>query len=127
MQARAAAAVRRERHRRHCRPEVGAADADVDDVGEHVAGDAADLAGADLACEVEEPLQRRVHLGDDVDAGRADVGVLRRTQRDVQDGPVLGDVDGRAGEHRIAQRKISAASASFRRSCIVSDTMRFLE
>ena len=58
----------------------------------------------------------------------ADVGVARRTQRDVQDGAVLGDVDRLAGEHlHRAAPSTSAASASVSSSCIVSATMRFFE
>ena len=101
---RSAVAIGSQRQGRHRRPEVGTADADVDDVAELVGGDAADFAGADLVGEAEELLQRRVHLGDDVHPAGADVGVLRRTQRDMQDGAVLGDVDRLAGEHRVAQR-----------------------
>ena len=110
MHARPAVAIGRERRRRHRRAEVGAADADIDDVGEAVGGDAADLAGADLR---RRSARNRssvcMHLRHDVLAVDADVGVRRRAQRDVQDGAVLGDVDRLAGEHRIAQRRRRSA------------------
>ena len=61
------------------------------------------VAGADPVGEVGHLVEHRVHLGDDVDAVDRGSLVLRRAQRDVQHGPVLGDVDLLAREHRVAQ------------------------
>ena len=50
-----------------------------------------------------------MHFRHDVLAVDADVGVARSAQRDVQHGALLGDVDRRAGEHRLAHsRKVRA-------------------
>ena len=51
---------------RHHRPEVGAADADVDDVADRLAGVALPLARADAVGEGGHPVEHRVHLGHDV-------------------------------------------------------------
>ena len=76
-------------------PEVGAADADVDDVGDP-------LVGADPIGERRHLIEHGVHLGHDV--GTVDVHrhVGRRPQRHVHHGPILGDVDVLTGEHRVA-------------------------
>ena len=50
----------------HHRAEVGAADADVDDRPDPLAGDAGPLAGADLLGERVDALEHLVHVGDDV-------------------------------------------------------------
>ncbi len=100
---RSAVAVGGQRGDRHRRPEVGAADADIDDVVELVGGDAAMLAVADLIGKGEEALERRVHFGDDVLAVDADVGVGARAERDMKDGAAFRLVDRLAGEHRVAQ------------------------
>ena len=95
-----AVAIGGERVRRHRRAEVGAADADIDDVAEFVGGDAADFAGADLVGKGEEFLQRFMDFGDDVLAVDADVRVFWRAERDVEDGAVFRHVDRLAGKHR---------------------------
>ncbi len=70
-----------------------------------VGGDAADRRRSGPAsAKAQEPVERRMHLRDDVLAVDADVGVGGRAERDVQDGAVLRHVDRLAGEHRIAQR-----------------------
>ncbi len=50
----------------HFRAEVGAADADVDDVGDRLAGVAEPVAGAHAFGECPMPVQHRMHLGVDV-------------------------------------------------------------
>ena len=50
----------------HHRAEVGAADADVDDVADRLAGVAGPRAAADALGEVGHPVEHLVDLGDDV-------------------------------------------------------------
>ncbi len=84
-----------ERPRRHRRAEVGAADADVDDVGDP-------LVGADPIGERRHLVEHGVHVGHDVGTVDDHRHVGRRPQRDVHHGPILGDVDVLTGEHRVA-------------------------
>ncbi len=88
----------------HHRAEVGAADADVDDVADQLAGVAGPGTGADPLGEVGHAVERLVHLLDDVDAVDDQRALARHPQRHVQHGAVLGDVDVLAGEHRFAAR-----------------------
>ena len=60
------------------------------------------LAGADPLAEVAHPVERLVHLLDDVDAVDDQRALARQPQRHVEDGAVLGDVDVLAVEHRFA-------------------------
>ncbi len=46
-----------------------------------------------------------MHLRHDVLAIENDLFALRRTQRDVQDRAILGDVDPLAAEHGVAARR----------------------
>ena len=85
----------------HDRAEVGAADADVDDVADALAGVALPLAAADAVGEGGHLVEHRVHRGDDVFAVDDDRLALGSAQGDVQDGAVLGDVDLVAAEHRV--------------------------
>ena len=88
---------RGQRPHRHLRPEVAAADADVDDVTQSCRR--RDIgAGPGRFGELEHRLEHGVHLGRERRLPR------RCTQRRVQHGAVLGAVDRGAGEHRIAQR-----------------------
>ena len=57
---------------------------------------------ADPLGEGGHPVERLVHLLDDVDAVDDQRALARHPQRHVQDGAVLGDVDVLAGEHRFA-------------------------
>ena len=84
-----------ERLRRHRRAEVGTADADVDDVG--VA-----LVGTDPLGERRHRVEHGVDVGDDVLPVDHQPGIGRQTQRRVEHGAILGDVDVIPGEHRIA-------------------------
>ena len=97
-----AVVIGRQRERRHRRAEVGAADADVDDVGDRLAGGAAGLAGAHRVGECRHGVQHRVDLRHDVVAVDREALAVGRPQRDVQHGAVLGDVDLLAGEHGVA-------------------------
>ena len=96
-----AVAVVAERLVGHDGPEVRAADADVDDVPDALAGVALPLAAADAVGEAGHPVEDGMHVGHDVLAVDDDRRVPRRAKRDVEDGPVLGDVDLLAAEHRV--------------------------
>ncbi len=86
---------------RHHRPEVGAADADVDHVADGPARVAKPLAAAHAAGEVGHPVEHGVDLGHDVLTVDDDRGALRRAQGHVQHGAPLRDIDLIAAEHRV--------------------------
>ena len=96
-------AVGRERLVGHHRAEVGAADPDVDDRADPLAGDPGPRAGADLVGEgvdpVAAPRARRRRRPDRRPPATTSAG---QPQRGVQHGAVLGDVDVVAAEHRVA-------------------------
>ena len=96
-----AVAVVLERLVGHDRPEVGAADADVDDVADALAGVALPLAAADAVGEVGHLVEHGVDLRHDVLAVHHDRGVSRRAQRHVQHRAVFRDVDLLAAEHGV--------------------------
>ena len=56
---------------------------------------------ADPVGERRHPVEHLVHVGHDVVAVDVDALALRRPQRDVEHGPVLGDVDVLAAEHGV--------------------------
>ena len=60
-------------------------------------------AGAHVVGEPAHAVEHLVDLGDDVVALVGDHRALGCSQRDVEHGPVLGDVDVLAGEHRIPE------------------------
>ena len=66
-----------------------------------LAARAAPVAAADLLGERRHPVEHLVDRADDVLAGHLDALAARGAQRDVQHGPVLGDVDRLAREHRV--------------------------
>jgi hypothetical protein len=114
----------------HDGPEIAAPDADVDDVGDRLAGVARVLTAAHGFAELAHVLERRVHVGHDVAHRRHSTSTIREVaQRAVQHGAAFGGVDGFAGEHRIAQFAGPArARARTRRDRrIVSSVIRFLE
>ena len=86
----------------HHRTEVGAADADVDDVGDGFSGVSLPLSAAEAVGELAHPGEDLVHVGDDVLAVDGQCRIGRQAQRGVQDGAVLGGVDVGAGEHVVA-------------------------
>ena len=85
----------------HARTEVGAADADVDDGREALAGRTGALAGPHAAGEGLHAAEHLLHLCRDVLAVDDERRVGRPPQRGVQDRAVLGAVDVLAGEHRL--------------------------
>ena len=76
----------------HDRPQVRAADADVDHVADAPAREPRPGAAAHAVGEVGHLVEHGVDLGDHVLAVDDDRGAARRAQRDVEDGPLLGDV-----------------------------------
>ena len=85
----------------HGRAEVGAADADVDDVGQPLPRDASAFPGTHGGGEASHLVEDLVHIGNDVVARVFDDRARRRSKGDVEDGPVLGEVDVLAGEHGV--------------------------
>src|SRR4029079_17899066 len=83
----------------HDRTQIRAAEPDVDDVADALAGIAAPLAVADLVGKGSHPIEHRVHFGNDVDAVDDDPFALRRPQGDVKNGAFFRDVDPVAREH----------------------------
>ena len=92
----------RKRARRHCRAEVGAADADIDDVGHRLAERAPHPSLAHVRGEAQHLLPRADDLGHHVLAVDQNRLAGEIAQGGVQDGALLGDVDLLAGEHRLA-------------------------
>ena len=85
----------------HHRAEVGAADADVHDIADRLAGVAEPIPGADPVGEHGHAVEHLVDLGDDVLAVDDERGVAGEAQRRVQDGAVLGAVDPVTAEHGV--------------------------
>ncbi len=97
--AQAGLAIRLQRLADHLRAEVRPADADIDDIGDR-------LAGVSLPCARADGFAERPHLGQHsvdfrhhVFAIHENRSVRTVAQRDVQDGPVLRVVVLLAGEH----------------------------
>ncbi len=99
MDAHVSLAVRLERLRHHDRAEIGAADADVHDVFDGLAAVAGPLPGPDLPAERAHLLEDPMHILAD---GPEPMVVLGRSQRDMQNGTILGGVDLLAREHGLA-------------------------
>ena len=91
--------IGRERQRRHGRAEVGAADADIDDVGDLLAGGTGRLAGADRVGEGAHRVEHGKDIRLDVLAVDRDALAAEVAQCRMQHGAVFGDVDLLAGEH----------------------------
>jgi hypothetical protein len=85
----------------HDRPEIGAANTDVDEVGDRLAGVAFPLAGADLVRAILHVREDGVDLGHDVLAIDIDRRVGTVAQRDMKHRAILGDVDFLAREHLL--------------------------
>ena len=94
--------VGRERDVRHDGTEIGAADADVDDVLDALAGEALPLALTDLVGERGHLVEDLAHARHDVLAVNLDLDVLvLAAKRGVKNGATLGRVDLLAGEHLL--------------------------
>ena len=86
---------------RHHGTEVGAADADVDDVADRLPRLALPFARADAIGERGHPVEHVVHLGHDVHAVDHQGFASRHPECDVQHRSILGGVDPLAAEHRL--------------------------
>ena len=86
----------------HNRSEVGAADADVDDIPDLLAGVPFPLTRADAVGKGTHRLENLVDFGHDIHPVNLDHLSLRGAESDVQDGTVLGDIDLLALEHPVA-------------------------
>ena len=100
----------------HDRAEVGAADADVDDVADALAGVALPFAAAHSVGEGGHLVEHRMDAGDDVFAIDEDRFAFGRAQRDVQHGAVFGDVDLVAAEHGVDALLQAALLGELRRA-----------
>ena len=85
----------------HHRPQIGAPDADIDDVPNTLAGVAQPSAAPDAAGKVSHLVQHGVDLGHHVLAVHDDDCSLRGTQGYVQDGSFLRKVDLFSPEHGV--------------------------
>ena len=85
----------------HDRPEIGAADADIDHIADALAGMAFPCPAAHPLGEVRHLVQHRMDVGHDIPAIENDGSPARRAQRHMQHRAVLGDVDLVAAEHRV--------------------------
>ncbi len=85
------------------RPEIGTADADMDDSPERLAGSAGDQARTDGAGIVAHGVARRLDVMGDLRPAQAHVLAVGIAQGHVKNGPVLGDVDRLAGPHLVAR------------------------
>ena len=86
----------------HARAEVGAADADVDQIGKRQAVCIGVCAADEAVGEIEGAFAFAPYFGQDVFAGRADRrGVGRQAQGGVQGGAAFAGVDGFAAPHGL--------------------------
>ena len=85
----------------HDRPQVGAADPDVDDALDAPAGVARPGAAPDPVGEVGHLVEHGMNLGHHVQAVHDDGGFSGSAQGDVQYGPFFRDVDLLAPEHGV--------------------------
>ena len=85
----------------HHRPEIRAADADVHNVADALAGMAYPCPAADAVGEVGHPVQHLVHVRNDVAPIHRNGRPARRPQRRMEHGPVFGAVDLLALEHGV--------------------------
>ena len=83
----------------HHGAEVGAADADVDDVLDALAGVAEPATLAHVVRERGHAVEHLVDVLDDILAVDMQGGRLRQAQRGVQNGAVFGDIDVITAEH----------------------------
>jgi hypothetical protein len=88
----------------HNRSEIGASDADVDDVADRLAGVAFPRPAPDAVGEVGHLVEHGVHLGHHVLAVHDNGCPPRGAQGHVQDGTLLRDVDLLPPEHGVDPR-----------------------
>ena len=88
----------------HDRPQVRAANADIDHVANALAGMPLPLAAADAIGKCGHPVEHGMDLGHHVLAVDKNLRPLRRAQRHVQHRPPFGEVDLVAAKHGIDPR-----------------------
>ncbi len=93
-----------QRLERHHRPQVRAADPDVDHGADGLAGVALPLRIANLAGEFRHLVQHGVHFGDNVLPVHQHARAFRRAQGHVEHRTLLGDVDLLTGKHGVPPR-----------------------
>ena len=111
-------------------PEIGTTDADVDDVADRLAGVALPCAAAHASREVRHPVEHRMNVGHDVLAVDQDRRAARCTQRHVEHGSVLRDVDLLATEHGVdagAQAGLLGEADEQRQRLISDPVLRIVE
>ena len=86
----------------HYGTQVGAADTDIDDVLDALAGMPLPFTRADAVCEGTHGLEDLVDFGNDIDAVDLDHLAFGGTEGHMKNGAVLGDVDLFPGEHLVA-------------------------
>ena len=91
-----------ERKRCHDRAKIGATDADIDHIGDRLAGGALHLAGADPVCKGTHGVEYAVDVRHDVAAVHHDRAVRAVAQGCVENGAAFGEVDRRARKHFVA-------------------------
>ncbi len=92
---------------RHLWPQVGAADTDVDDVGDR-------FVGANLLSVRQHGIERAVDFAQLLRLQRAGGGCMGwRAQQHMPDRALLGVVDGLAGKHRVPVRRHAALRGQF--------------
>ena len=85
----------------HHRPQVGAADADIDDISDGFSGVPLPMAVSNLVAETGHAVQHPMNAGHHVFAVHHDLGANRCPKGRVQHGTFFGDVDFFPSEHGI--------------------------
>ena len=88
----------------HYRTEIGAADPDINDVANALAGVSLPFAGADAAGEFRHLIEDGVDLGHDVFAVQHNRFVFGRAEGHVQHGAMLGEVNFVSAKHGVDLR-----------------------
>jgi len=86
----------------HQGAEVGATDADVDDIGNFLAGKTFPAAIAHAFTEIAHLCEYAIDVGHDILAIDVDRGVAAVAQGGMQYGTMFGEIDFFAGEHLVA-------------------------
>ena len=126
----AAVAVVPERLIGHDRPQIGTADADVDDVADPLAGVPGPGSAAHAIRKVRHPVEHGMNLRHDVLAIDQDRRAARCAQRHVEHGSFLRDVDLLPAEHGVdpaAQAAVLRQADEQRHRLIADPVLRVVE